>query len=86
MSGTLQELVVFRLNLKKRKVSFDKHRVSNKKDKAVKLNSPDSTKKVSKSTSVSKEATAKNEDLVSSVKSYTEKIKAGFFGKKSRRI
>lgn len=82
MSGTLQDLIVFRLNLKKRKDKFNKHRLS---DDDSSTDSIDETKLKSEKPKSSKDSSSKSEEVVSSVKSYTEKIKLGFFGKKTRR-
>ena len=81
MNGTIQDFLIFRMNLQKRKDKFDTFRMSNNN---VTISDTE-TENLSKKEETNYEITNYGDDLVSAVKSYTEKVKMGFFKKRVRR-
>ena len=82
MSITIQELLQIKMDLRVRKSKFDKYRVSNIKS-VDEVNNVISENRVTNDVDDNK---SKNVDLVAAVKTYTEKIKYGYFGKKVRGV
>ncbi|UOB17569.1 hypothetical protein [Abyssalbus ytuae] len=87
MSGlTLQELLKVKMDLKARKEEFDKYRISNGHVSKADVLKVTKNKKTSAEQNTVKKKEETSGDVVSAVKTYTEKIKNGYFGKKTRRI
>ena len=81
MNGTIQDFLIFRMNLQKRKDKFNTFRTSN----IDIILSDEKTEDLSEKVESNYEITNYGDDLVSAVKSYTEKVKMGFFKKRVRR-